>query len=106
MSTENEILRRIAKTQSDLAGHLKPVQRGSVLVELIRNLDMKFLAEENWLMPDAAASSLHAVLDSVTIYLLHLSGAPVALRCCEIRFLFPNLFSRLSCICLCQSSGA
>lgn len=37
----------------------------------------------------AAASSLHAVLDSVTVYLLHLSGAPVAGLVCEIRVFFP-----------------
>lgn len=47
---------KIAKTQSDLAGHLKPVQRGSVVVELIRNLDMKFFGRRK--LADAWCSCL------------------------------------------------
>lgn len=42
-------------------------------------------------LADAAASSLHAFPDSVTVYLLHRSGAPVALLICEIRFSFRSL---------------
>lgn len=45
-------------------------------------------------LADAAAFSLHAVLDSLTVYLLHLSAAPVAALVCQIRFfssLFPGL---------------
>lgn len=55
---------------------------------------MKFFDRRK--LADAAASSLHAVCDSVTVYLLHLSGAPVAGLVCEITFPPPTLLPGLA----------
>lgn len=61
-----------------------PFWLSSSEISILFQTYMKFFDRRK--LADAAASSLHGVCDSVTVYLLHLSGAPVAGLVCEITF--------------------